>query len=185
MKYSIFLILLLLPLIPAFGQQPCNAVTYANGSTISYSGANCAVTLNPQTTSTTPTITNTVGSLPSGILSQFQSFLSGIISNSGLNANNNPAHLDSGKLGQISNSWMDTIKKILGVGFSLHNATATTISNTSPIPIDPMIVFIIGAIFTVILIGIILWKFFKGIMKIIGVVLVIVIILMEYKIQIP
>ncbi|MDE1868161.1 MAG: hypothetical protein KGI08_10695 [Thaumarchaeota archaeon] len=181
-----------MPLIPAYAKQPCSTVTYQNGTTITYpSGTNCAVNTPqnnlPQQVPTTQTtsVTSSIGTIPNGILNQFQSFISNIVSNSGLTPDNNPIHLDSGKLNTVSSSWLDTVKKILGVGYSLHNSTATTIANTSPVPIDPMLVFIIGAIFTIILMVVILWKFIKGLMKVVGVILVIIIILMEYKIQMP
>lgn len=182
--------LLFIPLIPAFAQQPCNAVTYANGTTVQYSGANCAVTIvtPPTTTPTTSSssiITNIAGSLPTGILSQIESFISNIVSNSGLTPNNNPAHLDSTKLGTVSNSWLDTLNKIVGVATSLHSSATTTITNTSPVPIDPNIMFIISAILIIFVVALIVWKLFKGILKFFGVILVIIIILMEYKIQFP
>lgn len=107
------------------------------------------------------------------VVSKIDQYVKKLISNADINDPN--TGVTSDKLNKVESSWFDTLKKGLGFGETLNNATTTTINEFSPVKLSTTVLWILGLIITGWILFSIMRKFWKHAMFfIILVVLVIV-----------
>lgn len=116
------------------------------------------------------------------VVNTTQGMVTGITSNSGLTSTNNPLHVNSTQLTQVTNTWFDTLKQLITFAESFHNSTATSASTLSGGQIPYQWIWAIGIILTLIAIAVIVYKLMKWWIKIVFIVIIILVALMEYHI---